>query len=89
MTVDGALELLRNAILIAAELSGPAILAALLVGVAVGILQTITSVNEASVAFVVKLLAICLAFAVVGPRLVVRSVDYTRRTLGGIAEVVK
>jgi flagellar biosynthesis protein FliQ len=89
MTVDGALELLRNAVLIAAELAGPAIFAALIVGLAVGVLQTVTQVNEASVSFVVKLLAICVAFAVVGPRLVVRSVDYTRRTLGGISEIIK
>ncbi len=89
MTVDGALELLRNAVLIAAELAGPAIFAALIVGLAVGVLQTVTQVNEASISFVVKLLAICLAFAVVGPHLVVRSVDYTRRTLGGISEIIK
>jgi flagellar biosynthetic protein FliQ len=89
MTIDGALELLRNAILLAAELAGPAILAALLCGIAVGVMQTVTQINEQSVSFVVKLLAIGLAFAVVGPRLVARSVDYTRRTIGGIAEVVR
>ena len=36
-----------------------------------------------------KLLAVCLTFALLGPRLVARSVDYTRRTIGGIAEVVR
>jgi flagellar biosynthesis protein FliQ len=89
MTVDGALELLRNAMLIAAELAGPAILTALLVGVMAGVLQTITQVNEASVSFVLKLLAVCVAFAVVGSHLMSRSVDYTRRTIGGIADVVR
>jgi flagellar biosynthetic protein FliQ len=89
MTVDGALELMRNAIIIAAELAGPAIFAALLVGVFAGILQTITQVNEASVSFVLKMLAVCVAFAAVGSHLMSRSVDYTRRTIGGIADVVK
>ena len=89
MTVDGALELLQNALLIAAELAGPAILTALLVGVFAGVLQTITQVNEASVSFVLKLLAVCVAFAAVGSHMMSRSVDYTRRTIGGIADVVR
>ncbi len=89
MTVDGALELLRNAMFIAAELAGPAIMTALLVGVFAGILQTITQVNEASVSFVLKMLAVCVAFATIGSHLMSRSVDYTRRTIGGIADVVK
>jgi flagellar biosynthetic protein FliQ len=89
MTVDGALELLQNALLIAAELAGPAILTALVVGVLAGVMQTITQVNEASVSFVLKLLAICVAFAAVGSHMMSRSVDYTRRTIGGIADVVR
>ena len=89
MTVEGALELLQNAMLIAAELAGPAILTALLVGVFAGVLQTVTQVNEASVSFVLKLLAVCVAFAAVGSHMMSRSVDYTRRTIGGIADVVR
>jgi flagellar biosynthetic protein FliQ len=89
MTVDGALELLRNAILMAAELSGPVIIVALVVGIIMGVLQTVVQVNEASLSFVVKLLAVCLCIAVLGPRLLTRSVDYTRTTIGRIADVVK
>jgi len=89
MTVDGALELLRNAMLITAELVGPMILTALLVGVFAGVMQTITQVNEASVSFVLKMLAICVTLAVVGSHMMSRSVDYTRRTIGAIADVVK
>jgi flagellar biosynthetic protein FliQ len=89
MTVDGALELMRNAMFIAAELAGPAILTALLVGVFAGVLQTVTQVNEASVSFVLKMLAVCVAFAAMGSHLMSRSVDYTRRTIGAISDVVK
>ena len=89
MTVDGALELIRNAMLIAAELAGPAIMTALVVGVLAGVLQTITQVNEASVSFVLKMLAVCVAMAAVGSHMMSVSVDYTRRTIGGIADVVR
>jgi flagellar biosynthetic protein FliQ len=89
MTVDGALELLRNAMMITGELIGPMILTALLVGVFAGVMQTITQVNEASVSFVLKMLAVCVVLAAVGSHMMSRSVDYTRRTIGGIADVVK
>ncbi|HMJ53526.1 MAG TPA: flagellar biosynthetic protein FliQ [Polyangiaceae bacterium] len=89
MTVDGALELLRNAMMITAELIGPMILTALLVGVFAGVMQTITQVNEASVSFVLKMLAVCVVLAVVGSHMMSRSIDYTRRTIGSIADVVK
>jgi flagellar biosynthetic protein FliQ len=89
MTVDGALELLRNAMMITAELIGPMILTALMVGVFAGVMQTITQVNEASVSFVLKMLAVCVVLAVVGSHMMSRSIDYTRRTIGSIADVVK
>jgi len=89
MTVDGALELLRGAVLIAAELAGPAIGVALIVGIVIGVLQTVVQVNEASLSFVIKLLAVCVCIAILGPRILTRSVDYTRSTIGKIAEVVR
>src|SRR5262249_42366235 len=89
MTVDGALELLRNAMISAATISGPVLLRALLVGSGLGVLQTVVQVNEASLSFVIKLLAVCVCIAVLGPRLLTKSVDYTRTTIGRIAEVVR
>ncbi len=89
MTVDGALELLRNAMIMAAQISGPIILVALLVGIGIGVLQTVVQVNEAALSFVIKLLAVCVCIAVLGPRLLTKGVDYTRSTIGRIAEVVR
>jgi flagellar biosynthetic protein FliQ len=89
MTVEGALELLRNAVLVTAWLSGPVIFTALVVGVLIGVMQTVVQVNEASLSFVVKLLAVCACLAFLGPRLLARTIDYTKTTIGSIADVVK
>jgi flagellar biosynthetic protein FliQ len=89
MTVDGALELLRNAVIVAAWLSGPVIMTALVVGLFMGVLQTVVQVNEASLSFVVKLLAVCVCLGFLGPRLLARTIDYTRTTMGSIADVVR
>ncbi len=89
MTTDGALELFRNAMLIAAKVAGPMLLAALIMGLIVGILQAATQVNEASISFVTKVLAIGAAIAVVGPWSMRQLVDYTTRTISSISDVVR
>ena len=89
MTTDGAVELFRNAILIAAMVAGPALFAALIVGLVVGVLQAATQVNEASISFVSKLLAVGLTMAVLGSWTMRQLVDYTGRTLSSIADVTR
>ncbi len=89
MNTDMAIELVRNAMLVAAKVTGPLLLVALAVGVFVGILQAATQVNEASVSFVLKLVAVLATFIVLGGWTIQVMVDYTTRTIGSIADVVR
>jgi flagellar biosynthetic protein FliQ len=89
MTTDGALELFRNALIIGAKITGPMLLVALLIGLVVGVLQAATQVNEASISFVVKLLAVGATFAVLGSWSMQKLVDYTGRTIASIANVTR
>ena len=88
MTIDGALDLMREAFLVAAYISGPALGTALVVGLFVGVLQTATQVNEASVNFVMKLVAVAAALSIGGPWALQHMVEYTRRTIQSISGVV-
>src|SRR5690606_20384764 len=67
VTTDAAVDLFSSMMLIATKVAGPMLLVALLVGLVVGVLQAATSVNEASISFVTKLVAISGAFVVLGP----------------------
>ena len=89
MTVDGAVVLLQNAFIIIAKVAGPLLLAALIMGLIVGILQAATQVNEASISFVIKLIAVGLTFIALGSWTLRQLVDYTSRTIGSISEVVR
>jgi flagellar biosynthetic protein FliQ len=89
MTTDGAIDLLRNAMLIAGQVAGPVLLAALFVGLLVGVFQTATQVNEASVSYLAKLIAVAIALIVVGPLMLTQLVDYTRTSIKNIAGVVR
>ena len=89
MTTDGAVDLLRAAMIAAAKVSGPFLLVALVVGLIVGVLQAATQVNEASVSYVTKLLAVGATIIVLGSWTLNQLVDYTSRTLGSIANVIR
>jgi flagellar biosynthetic protein FliQ len=89
VTIDGAVELFRNAILITAMIAGPALGVALVIGLVVGVLQAATQVNEASISFVAKLVAVGATFAVLGSWSMQKLVDYTSRTIASISNVTR
>jgi flagellar biosynthetic protein FliQ len=89
MTTDGAVELFRNAFLVCCLIAGPALFAALVAGLIVGVLQAATQVNEASISFVCKLIAVGLTFAVLGSWSLTQLVEYTNRTFQSIADVTR
>jgi len=89
VTSEGAIELIVNALLCWGKVAGPLLIAALLVGVVIGILQAATQVNEASVSFLTKLIAMGLTVLALGSWTMRTLVEYTGRTIGSIADVVK
>lgn len=89
MTTDGAIELIVNAVLAWLRMSGPLLLAALVVGLVVGVLQAATQINEASVSFLTKLVAMGLTMLAVGPWCAKQMVEYTERTIESIAYVTR
>ncbi len=89
MSTDGAVELLRNAMIVTAMVAGPLLLAALVMGLAVGVLQAATQVNEASISFVTKLIAIATMFLLLGSWTLRQMVDYTHRTIASISDVTR
>jgi flagellar biosynthetic protein FliQ len=69
--------------------AGPVLAVALAAGVIVGILQTATQVNEASISFLVKVGAIVLVIVILGPQLASYVTDYARTCLRSVADVVR
>jgi flagellar biosynthesis protein FliQ len=89
MTTDGAIDLLRNAMIIAAQSAGPVLLAALIVGLLTGVFQTATQVNEASVSYLAKLIAVAATLVVMGPLILTGLIDYTRSSIRAISGIIK
>lgn len=89
MSSETAIAIITNALHAVLALAAPALLAALVAGILVGLVQTIFQVNEGSVSFVVKVIAITAVFAVLGPSIGTQMVDYTKKSLESIEHVVK
>jgi flagellar biosynthesis protein FliQ len=64
--------------------SAPALLTVLVVGLVVSIFQTATQINEQTLTFVPKVLAIFAALTFFGPWMVTTLVEYIQRTLMSI-----
>ena len=69
---------LRETMLVVLKLGGPVLLAALAVGVVMSLVQAVTQINEATLAFVPKALVIVGVLALVGPFMLATMTDYTQ-----------
>jgi flagellar biosynthesis protein FliQ len=87
MNIDQAIAVMVAMLENSAVVAGPLLLAALLGGVLVGVIQTATQINEMSVAFVVKAACVGLVFVVAGTAIAERAVRYTHDSFASIADV--
>ncbi|MDX1959114.1 MAG: flagellar biosynthesis protein FliQ [Leptospiraceae bacterium] len=78
MTELDVVTLIREALYITLKVSAPILITALIVGLVVGILQTTTSIQEPTIAFVPKLVAIFIVIIVFASWIVKVMTDYTR-----------
>ncbi|MBB1604004.1 flagellar biosynthesis protein FliQ [Variovorax sp. UMC13] len=88
MNAEMVLTMGRDALVILLMVSMPVLLAVLAVGLVVSIFQAITQINEATLAFVPKLVAAVVVFAIAGPWMLGTLVDYIRRTIESIPQMV-
>jgi len=61
------IDVMRSAILMILKVSAPLLLMALIVGLTVSIFQTTTSIQEQTLAFVPKIVAVFLSLIIFGP----------------------
>ncbi len=79
--------LLRDGMLVMLKLGGPPLLATLVVGLLVALIQAITQINEATLAFVPKVLALGATLALLGPFMVATLSSYTHVLLDRLVAV--
>ena len=78
MTEVDVVSLIREALFIAIKISAPILITALIVGLILGIIQTTTSIQETTIAFVPRLIAIFIVIIIFASWMVRTMTDYTR-----------
>ena len=78
MTPDNATDIARQAVLLLLTVSAPVLVTALLTALIIGVIQAATQVQENTVSFVPKLLAVAVAVVVTGPWVLERLVAFGR-----------
>ena len=78
------LTLAQQAMQVTLMVSAPLLLAALVTGLIVSILQAATQINEMTLSFIPKLVAMFAVLVLTGPWMLETMVDYMRRLFGQI-----
>ena len=88
MTSQFVLTMGRDALTLLLMISMPVLGVVMAVGLLVSIFQAVTQIHEATLAFVPKLIAAVVVFAIAGPWMLTTLVDFLRRTIDAIPSVV-
>jgi flagellar biosynthetic protein FliQ len=83
------LDLAHGALIVALSLGGPALVVILTVGIVVSVFQAMTQINEMTLSFVPKLVALGVLLILLGPWMLQTAVDYTVGILSHLATVAR
>ncbi|MBN1672161.1 MAG: flagellar biosynthetic protein FliQ [Kiritimatiellae bacterium] len=87
MTVQMALDLSFDAVRTAAMAAAPLLLTAIIVGVVINVVQTVTSIRDMSLTFVPKVVAAAIVMAITLPWSLRLVIDYFVQTFALIGQM--
>ncbi len=85
MTPETVIDIIRQAVEMGAVIAGPILLVCLVVGVGVSVIQATTQVNDMTMVFVPKILAVIVTLVLCGSWMLQLYVDFTRQILRSLA----
>lgn len=84
MTPESVMEIGRQGMQVTLIIASPMLVVALVVGLIVSIFQAATQINEATLSFIPKLVAVFASLIIAGPWMLTTMVDYMRHVLTNI-----
>ncbi|WP_420467977.1 flagellar biosynthesis protein FliQ [Panacagrimonas sp.] len=88
MTPETVLSLSNQALKLALMLGAPLLLTSLVVGLIVGLFQAATQINEMTLSFIPKVVAMAVVIVATGPWMLRALVDYTRQLIESLPMLV-
>ena len=88
MTPEYVVTVGRQSLELMLIVASPVLLVALAIGLTVSLLQAVTQINEATLSFLPKLIAVSVTLIVAGPWMITMLTDYIARTLQSLPQAV-
>lgn len=88
MSQEYVISLGRDALMTVLLVAGPLLLSGLVIGLLVSILQATTQIQEATLSFVPKIVAVMLAALIFGPWMMTILTEFASRLLGNLASAI-
>ncbi|MEZ5408064.1 MAG: flagellar biosynthesis protein FliQ [Acidimicrobiales bacterium] len=88
MTETTVIEIVTSAMWTATKVSAPILVTAIVVGVVMGLLQSVTQIQEQTLAFVPKFAAVGLVIVISGQWMLHLLVDFTTELIGRIPSML-
>lgn len=85
MTPELVVQLARRSFEVTLMLAAPLLIASLIIGLLISIFQAVTSINEATLAFAPKIIAVMVAMIIFFPWMMSYMSDFTREIYSFIA----
>ena len=85
MTVEHAIELSRDAVLLSLLIGAPIMLMAVVVGLLISMLQAVTQIQDQTISFVPKMIAMTFTLIYVLPWTLSRMMEYSTSLIANIA----
>lgn len=82
------INIVQNALYVLIIVAAPVLLVSLLVGLLVSVLQAATQINEMTLTFIPKLLALFVTLVLAGPWMINTLIDYTVRLYQSIPNAI-
>lgn len=89
MTEEFVVRLAMDALWTGLKIAGPILIVTLVVGLVISTIQAVTQVNEATLSFVPKALALIATLALLGPWMLNTLVSYAASIFAGLPTFVK
>jgi flagellar biosynthesis protein FliQ len=79
MNTNAVLDIAMSAIIVAAKLAAPILVTALVVGFTISLIQSVTQIQEVTLSFVPKAIAVALALVIAGHWMISEMVTFTQQ----------
>lgn len=89
MTVADALGLGREAIFVAMVTAAPVLLLSMVIGLVISLFQTVTQIQEPTLAFIPKIVVAALGLLFFGPFMLAMLTDFTSRIFSNLPSMIK